>query len=235
MDNKKIAIVTGASTGIGKYISTALAKEGYKVYLLSRNLEKLEKVKKSIEESGGEAEVYQIDLSIIQQVKDFIVLFRKNNESLNVLVNCAAIWHSDSEAFANKDYSTFEQKTVIDTMNVGIMALVILTHGLIDIMPKDSSIINISGTFENGAKGWLPYYVSKKAIEDLTIGLSEEVKSKSIKVNCISPSDTSTAAYRKFFPEYIKDSISPQVVTHEVLNAINADYTGVIKVVKKTN
>ncbi len=235
MDNKKIAIVTGASTGIGKHISTELAKEGYKVYLLSRNLEKLEKVKKSIEESGGEAEVYQIDLSIIQQVKDFIVLFRKNNESLNVLVNCAAIWHSDSEAFANKDYSTFEQKTVIDTMNVGIMAPVILTHGLIDIMPKDSSIINISGTFENGAKGWLPYYVSKKAIEDLTIGLSEEVKSKSIKVNCISPSDTSTAAYRKFFPEYIKDSISPQVVAQEVLNAINADYTGVIKVVKKTN
>ena len=37
MDNKKIAIVTGASTGIGKHISTALAKEGYKVYLLSRN------------------------------------------------------------------------------------------------------------------------------------------------------------------------------------------------------
>lgn len=93
------------------------------------------------------------------------MFYLKNNNSLNILVNCAAIWHSDSEAFANKDYSTFEQKTVIDTMNVGIIALVILTHGLIDIMPKDSSIINISGTFENGAKGWLPYYVSKKQLK----------------------------------------------------------------------
>ena len=69
-------------------------------------------------------------------------------------------------------------------------------------MHAGSKIINISGTFESGAKGWLPYYVSKKAIENLTVGLSQELRDKQIQVNCISPSDTLTESYQKFFPEY---------------------------------
>ena len=103
-------------------------------------------------------------------------------------------------------------------------------------MPKNGKILNISGTFENGAKGWLPYFVSKKAIEDLTIGLAEELKEKQIHVNCISPSDTATKQYKKYFPQYIKEAISPEKIANyatflcsEKANTI----TGQIFVMKK--
>ena len=73
-------------------------------------------------------------------------------------------------------------------------------------------MINLSGTFENGAKGWLPYFVSKRAIEDLTLGLAQELEEKDIQVNCISPSDTATEAYAKFFPQYMNDAIEPSEI-----------------------
>ena len=101
-------------------------------------------------------------------------------------------------------------------------------------MKAKSKIINLSGTFENGGKGWIPYYVSKRAIEDLTIGLSEELKEKDIQVNTISPSDTATDAYKKFFPEYIKDSIPPEKIADFALKlAQNDNITGKVFVLKK--
>lgn len=82
-----------------------------------------------------------------------------------------------------------------------LTAPTLLSHALIPLIPTGSSIINLSGTFENGGKGWLPYYVSKRAIEDLTIGLADELKDKGINVNYVSPSDTATDEYKRFFPE----------------------------------
>lgn len=102
-------------------------------------------------------------------------------------------------------------------------------------MPSGSSVINISGTFENGAKGWLPYYVSKKAIEDFTVGLSEELEDKGIRVNCISPSDTATEAYKKYFPEYIDESVDPSEIADFALKLVKDETmgSGRIEVVKK--
>jgi NAD(P)-dependent dehydrogenase (short-subunit alcohol dehydrogenase family) len=100
-------------------------------------------------------------------------------------------------------------------------------------MIEGSSIINLSGTFENGGKGWLPYYVSKRAIEDLTIGLSQELADKGIKVNCVSPSDTATEEYKKFFPDDAKDAQSPEQVAKLFLDLTQKDVTGKIFVIRK--
>ena len=100
-------------------------------------------------------------------------------------------------------------------------------------MPKKSKIINISGTFESGAKGWLPYYVSKKAIEDLTIGLAQELECKDIQVNAISPSDCATFAYKKYFPQYINEAIAPEKIAQFVVDLCQKDITGKVFVLKK--
>ena len=103
-------------------------------------------------------------------------------------------------------------------------------------MSKGGRIINISGTFESGAKGWLPYFVSKKAIEDLTIGLAEELKEKNILVNAISPSDTSTDAYKKYFPQYLPDAISPDNIAKFAVHLCSLEtknITGKVFVLKK--
>lgn len=205
----KTAIVTGASTGIGKAIAVALAKDGYKVALVSRTKNRLEKTKDLIKQENGVAKIFTTDLSSIDSINSLIESTKTEFNKIDVLVNVAGIWHGESEVYAGKDFATFSQKTILDTFNVGTIAPTLLAHAFIPLMAKGSRIINISGTFENGAKGWLPYFVSKKAIEDLTIGLAEELKEKGINVNAISPSDTATDAYKKYFPQYLGEAIDP--------------------------
>ena len=115
---------------------------------------------------------------------------------------------------------------------VGFTAPTLLIHGLLGILGR-GKIINISGTFENGAKGWLPYYASKRAIEDLTIGLSEELKEKQIDVNCISPSDVATEEYVKYFPEDAKNANTSEDIAKKVLEFCTTNQTGQIVVMKQ--
>ena len=119
---------------------------------------------------------------------------------------------------------------------VGTVAPSLLVHAFVPLMHQGSAIMNLSGTFESGAKGWLPYYVSKRAIEDLTIGLSDELKDKGIRVNGVSPSDTATEAYKKYFPEFIPDAIEPEEIAKEIVHLCSDEaqnITGKIFVMKK--
>jgi len=121
----------------------------------------------------------------------------------------------------------------VDTMMVDLIAPTLLVHGVVALLKKGSSIINISGTFEDGAKGWLTYYVSKRAVEDLTVGLSQELGDKGIRVNCISPSDVSTEEYKKYFPEYAKNALSPEEVAQFALELVSKEISGKVYVIKK--
>lgn len=228
----KFAVVTGASTGIGRATTIELGKSGATVALVARNKEKLEETKKLVEEAGGTAIVFEADLSNIDSINNLIQSIKQVTQQVDILVNIAGIWHGDGEVFAGKDFETFDQKVILDTFSVGLIAPTLLVHGLVSIMPQGSNIVNLSGTFENGAKGWLPYYVSKRGIEDLTQGLAEELKDKQINVNCISPSDTATEEYKKYFPEDAVDANSPEAIAKEIVNLTNSNKTEQFVVVK---
>ncbi len=234
--SKQLVIISGASTGIGKATAIELGKMGYSLILIGRNRKKLEDTKNFILSSGGEAWVSIVDLSNKDSVNEFLESIKPYNHTLHSLVNIAGVWHDDSNVFANTDFDKFSQNIILDTLNVGITSPILLAHGLIPLMKKGSTIVNLSGTFENGAKGWLPYYISKKAIESLTIGLSEELANREIYVNCVSPSDTSTEEYERFFPEYIDLSVTPEDVAKIVVKYVENQHkvSGQIEVVKKT-
>lgn len=205
----KFAIVTGASTGIGRAIALELAKEGAFIALAGRTQDKLLKTKSLIAENGGKTEVFLGDFTKLDSLEALIALIKQKTGRIDILVNVAGIWHGKDEVYAGKDFESFSKQVILDTYAVGLTAPTLLTHAFIPLMPKGGKIINISGTFESGAKGWLPYYVSKRAIEDLTVGLAEELTDKDIQVNCISPSDTATEAYKKYFPQYIAEAVEP--------------------------
>jgi len=231
----KIALITGASTGIGRAIAVAFAKEKTTVFITARRQKELEKTKSLIENDGGKAIILTADLSNIQSINQLIQSIKDKVGKLDFLINVAAIWHGENQVYADKDFDNFSQKVILDTFAVGLTAPTLLSHAFIPLMPKNSKIINISGTFEDGAKGWLPYYVSKKAIEDLTVGLSEELKGK-IQVNCISPSDTATKEYKKYFPQYIKQTISPEKIAQQTILLCSEETnntTGKVFIMKK--
>lgn len=208
----KLSVITGASTGIGRAIALEFVKEGASVFLLARNEEGLQKTKDLIQQAGGKSDIFVVDLSKVESINETISGIKSKTKKLDILVNVAGIWHGKNEVYANKEFETFTQEIIIDTYTVGFTAPTLLAHAFIPLMPNGGKVINISGTFESGAKGWLPYYVSKRAIEDFTIGLAEELNEKNIQVNCISPSDTATEAYKKYFPQYMAESIDPQEI-----------------------
>ncbi len=208
----KFAIVTGASTGIGRAIALEFAKEGAFIALAGRTQDKLLKTKSLIAENGGKAGVFLGDFTKLGSLKALIALIKQRTDRVDILVNVAGIWHGKDEVYADKDFESFPKQVILDTYAVGLTAPTLLAHAFIPLMPEGGKILNISGTFESGAKGWLPYYVSKKAIEDLTVGLAEELKDKGIQANCISPSDTATEAYAKHFPQYMNEAIEPKKI-----------------------
>ena len=88
----KVALVTGASRGIGKAIACKLAREGAKVIInYNGSKEKAEAVKSEIEAAGGQAEVYQCDVSDYTACETFIQTVIKEEGSLDILVNNAGI------------------------------------------------------------------------------------------------------------------------------------------------
>ena len=229
----KFAVITGASTGIGRAVSMAFAKEGAYVALVGKNEEKLLETRNLIEKVGGKSKVFVCDLANTGSLNTLIATIKEETNSIDFLVNVAGIWHGKDEVYAGKDFDSFTESVVTDTYAVGLIAPTLLSHAFIPLMPKGSSIINLSGTFENGGKGWLPYYVSKRAIEDLTIGLSQELADKGIRVNCVSPSDTATEEYKRFFPEDAKDAQTPEEVANLFVGLVNKDETGKVYVIKK--
>jgi len=231
----KYALVTGASTGIGRSISVELGKNGCHVFLVSRNGNKLQETKTLVENAGGKAAIITADLSKTSSASEILNKIKEVTEKLDYLFNIAGIWHGNDEVYAGKDFESFSDQVVLDTFNVGLVTPSLLVKLLIPLMDKRTSIVNLSGTFENGAKGWLPYYVSKRGIEDLTIGLSEELKDKGINVNCVSPSDTATEEYKKYFPEDAEGAQTPEQIATVAVKLAKSDSTGKIIVVKGGN
>jgi short-subunit dehydrogenase len=231
----KFCVVTGASTGIGRVVAVALGREREFICLVARRKEKLEETKKLVEKAGGQAKIFSIDLANITSTKNLISQIKKITSKVDLIVNIAGVWHSQNEVFANTDFEKFSQETVLQTLNVGIVAPMVLVHGLLPLMPQGSQIINLSGTFENGAKGWLPYYVSKRAIEDFTVGLAQDLREKGVLVNCVSPSDVATEEYIRYFPEFAEEALAPEEVVEFIakLAIKNKTDSGKVFVLKK--
>ena len=151
--SQRYAVVTGANSGVGGAISTALAEAGYSVALIGRNESRLSEIKAKLDEVGGISKIFVSDFSTLGGINKLINEIKSDTKEVDVLVNAAAIWHGDNEVYAGQDFATFSQEIVVDTMMVGIMAPTMISHALIPLMPPKSKIINISGTFEDGGKG----------------------------------------------------------------------------------
>ena len=232
----RIALVTGASSGIGRAVALEFAKEGAFILLTARNIDELNKTKKLINDLKFQAEIIPADLDNTKSINELVKNIKRKTKKLDIIANIAGIWHGKNEVYAGKNFEKFDQEIVLQTMFVGLISHMMLVHSLVSLMSENSKIVNLSSTFESGAKGWLPYYVSKRGIEDLTIGLAEELKEKNIQVNGISPSDTATEAYKKYFPQYINEAIEPEKIaefaTYLASEKTN-DVTGKVYVLKK--
>ena len=184
----KVAIVTGASKGIGAGIAKAFAKEGAKVVVnYASSKEEAAKVVKFITDNGGTAISVQGDVS---KEADVIRLFeetRKAFGTLDILVNNAAF----------QGYTPIEEVTAESFhqhFNVNVLGAILTIQSSLKLFSdKGGNIINISS---GASKMPLPtaslYSSTKAALDAITISLSKELGAKNIRVNSILPGATET-------------------------------------------
>lgn len=189
MDFKdKVALVTGASVGIGRAVALKFAQHGAKVVLLDIDFEKLESVKKEIEDYTNDVLIFKCDVSDEKRIYEVVKKAEEIFGKIDILINNAALWR-DRSSFV--DTSTDVWLKYID---VNIMGVVYATKAVLPGMleRKYGRIINVSsvaGVYGNA--NMAHYSATKGAVISMTKALAKEVTDKGVLVNCVSPGSVS--------------------------------------------
>lgn len=181
---KKVALITGASAGLGVEFARQLSKRGHALVLVARRKERLEKLAKEL----GNARAVAIDLSKTSAAQKLIADLEANGEQVDLLVNNAGFGLIGR--FAELDAKRSRQ--MID-LNVGVLTDLCraVAPGMIE--RKSSGIINVASTaaFQPGPK-MAVYFATKAFVLSLTEALHEELKPHGVKVSCLCPGPTRT-------------------------------------------
>lgn len=178
--SQKVAIVTGASRGIGREIAKALSKKGYKVIA---NYNKSEEKAKELQKLNPEIDIYKADVSKRDETKKMVQYVLERYKKVDILVNNAGI-----DKYQLIDEVTDEDwKEMIDT---NLYSAFCMCQEVVPNMihNKNGCIINISSIWgQVGASEEIVYSITKAGLDGLTKALAKEVGPSNIRVNSIAP------------------------------------------------
>lgn len=198
--NRKVVVITGATSGIGLEMARKLAHSQCHVVMACRNMEKAVEVRDKIINPNGDygVDILRIDMASLRSIRQFVEAFNCKYEKLDVLINNAGVfcdtlqWTSDG----------FEM-----TMGVNYLGPFLLTRLLSPILTRDSGarIINITSraafhgklslgenTFNSKTHGFKAYAASKLAQLLFTIDFAQEIKDSGVTVNAAYPGRVAT-------------------------------------------
>jgi len=210
----KVAIVTGASRGIGRAVSVALAQEAATVVLAARSIEKLQETADKVTEAGGKAEIVVTELTEEESIKNLVKVTSEKFSRLDILVNNAGVTHSARlEETITEDWER--------CMQINARAPFILCREALPLLKKSQAgyVINIASVV--GVKGYplqSAYTSSKHALRGMTISLAEELKGSNIRVHLLCPGGVDTELVQKVRPDIKKDELmQPEEIAELVL------------------
>jgi NAD(P)-dependent dehydrogenase (short-subunit alcohol dehydrogenase family) len=188
----RVALVTGASSGIGRATAERLAREGARVAVTARRKDRLSEVVSRVEASGSEAKAFGCDLTSESDRKRLVDEAASHYGGLDVLVNAAGII-----GFGTIEDTTLEAwKQMFDVNVVSIFHLMQLS--LPHLIPRKGNIVNVSSV--NGLRsfpGVLAYCSSKSALDQLTRCSALELAAKGVRVNAVNPGVVVTELHRQ--------------------------------------
>ncbi len=218
-------MVTGASRGIGRAISVALAQEDATVVLSARSVKKLQETAEQVTEAGGKAEIVVTELTEEESIKNLVKVTGDKFGRLDILVNNAGVTHSAKlEETATKDWER--------CMWVNARAPFILCREALPLLKKSQAgyIINIASVV--GVKGYplqSAYTSSKHALRGMTISLAEEMRGSNIRVHLLCPGGVDTDLVQRVRPDIKKDALmQPEEIAELVLYLVTHKGNAVI-------
>ena len=216
MDKKKTAIVTGASSGLGKeFVRLLVCDEKFdEIYVLSRNEEKLNNLKA---EFGEKIKPYIIDLSDIEKIKNFGRFIEEQNVEIKLLINNAGF-----AKFCSYDEISLDES--INMINLNISGVVAMGLVCIPFMEKCSHIINISSQAAFQPVPYQNIYSSTKSfVKNYSQALNTELKEKGIKVTAVCPGWIKTNLFEracinaKKAPKRFEFMVKPEIIAEQAL------------------
>lgn len=209
----KVAVVTGAGSGIGEAIATLLHEEGVKVILAGRNKDKLQNVANQLAQDS--VKVVPTDVTKKEEVDELIKMAQQTFGGLDIVINSAGQMLSSKIT----DYQVGEWDSMID---VNIKGTLYTAQAALPTMLEQSSghlinIASISG-FEV-TKSSTIYSATKAAVHTITQGLEKELAKTGVKVTSISPGMVDTAITAAYNPTDRK-KLEPQDIAEAVLYAL---------------
>ena len=201
-----VALVTGASQGIGRACALELAARGATVALAARNEQKLGEVLSEITAAGGEASVFKMDVANEDEIKAAIKAVIGQLGKIDILVNNAGITHDQLVLRMKRaDWDS--------VINTNLTSAYLCTQAVLSSMMKQrwGRIINIASVFgQMGQIGQANYASSKAGLIGLTMAIAREVGSRNITVNAVAPGFIETAMTADL-PEELKKKVDTMI------------------------
>jgi len=219
INRRKTALVTGASSGIGKATAQALAQADFGVALVARSQMKLEALASELKASGGQAKAFAIDLAEVDQVREKIEGAIAAFGPVDILVNCAGMGYTG----ALSDMPLADWQSVM-TLNVTSIFQVVQAAlpGMRD--RGVGTIVNIASiAAQQSFADWGAYGVSKAALVALSNAIASEESMHGIRVITISPGAVNTPIWDSDTVQTTFDRslmLSPDTVAQTILQTI---------------
>src|SRR5260221_8477604 len=221
------AVITGASSGIGRGIARLLAHEGSHVFITGRDAERLQKTAESIEQEGGVVTTAAFDLTDSDKLHAFIKDSAKASGRLDIMVNAAGVDHPGT--IAAGDLADWR-----DLFDTNVIAVLVGSQAAVQAMRETQSqghIVTIS-SYAGRGNGFRVYAATKAAVNSICMTLRQELEDEPIRVVNIMPGAVATNFGRNFPPEFVNGLLKSvgvsanfatgDILPESVIDALNA-------------
>ena len=216
--NKKVCLVTGASSGIGEHTAIKISEIVDHVYILSRNVAKLERVNDLVRNNGSDCTIVPMDLTESNNIKELAKNIYEKENKIDIIISSAGRISQLSPI------SSQNKSEIVKTFELNYLANFLLMKEFLPLLKlsEDGRFIIIS-SISNALKSqyWSGYQPIMTALNEL-VGIYAE-ENRDIKVNCICPSAVDTDFRNEIMPGENKNSIlKPEEIAQKVVKIVQS-------------
>jgi NAD(P)-dependent dehydrogenase (short-subunit alcohol dehydrogenase family) len=192
----KVALLTGASSGLGRGFALALGRAGVKVFLVARREEKLREVVRQIADAGGEAAYHVADVRVVPSLFDLVDVVLSRHRRIDILINNAGVGYR-SPLLETK------RSEIGEMLETDLNAAIYLTQAALNALLRSapSDVVNIASIagLEGFAEGTV-YCAAKAGLVGFSRALAAELKPANIRVTAICPGSIATEFFDHYHP-----------------------------------